>query len=153
MAKSIVFTDYSKLTHKQLEELRKNLKKVQGEFIVSKNSLLKRALTSINQAVEEAHLTGATGALLSMADEVSPIKTLVNFFKTAAAGAVKGGLLGTVALSQNDVAKLAKLPPRIELYGQLVGQLQAPIYGLHNALSWNMRKLVWTLEAVKSKKV
>lgn len=152
-AKSIVFADYSRLTHKQLEDLRKKLAKVEGQFVVAKNTLLKRAFTQVNQnAVEESHITGATGTLLALNDEVGPIKELINFFKTAAAGIVKGGFLGNVKLTPADVEKLASLPSRKELLGKLVGQLQAPLYGLHNALSWNTRKLVWTLEAVKNTK-
>lgn len=151
-AKSIVFADYSRLTHKQLEDLRKKLKKVEGRFIVVKNNLLKRAFQNLNRKLDESHITGATGVLLALADEVAPIKELVNFFKTAAAGVVKSGLLGDILLTHADVTKLAGLPSRQQLYANLANQLQSPIYGLHNALSWNIRKLVWTLEAVRLKK-
>ncbi len=151
-AKSIVFADYSKLTHKQLEELRKKLKTVEGQFVVAKNTFLKRALTTLNKTVEEAHITGATAALLAYADEIAPIKELIKFFKTASAGVVKGGFLGESKLTIADVEKLATLPTRHQLYSKLVGQLQAPIYGLHHSLSWNLRTLVWSLEAVKNKK-
>jgi len=43
-AKAFFFTDYRGLTHKQLEDLRKSLKKVSAEFIVAKNTLLKLAI-------------------------------------------------------------------------------------------------------------
>ena len=45
-AKAMVFVDYRGLKHKQMEELRKNLKKVEAEFTVAKNRLMKRALDS-----------------------------------------------------------------------------------------------------------
>lgn len=151
-AKALYLIDPTGLKHKQLEDLRKNLKKVEAEFTISKNTLFKRALAGVKRTVSETQLTGATATLFAYADEVAPIRELVAFFKNAAAGKIKTGLLGTQELTTADVERLATLPPRDTLLAQLVGQLQAPIYGLHNALSWNMRKLVWALEAVKVKK-
>jgi len=76
----------------------------------------------------------------------------VKFFKDATHGTVRAGLLGATQLNATEIERLSTLPAREQLLAQLVGQLQGPLYGLHNALSWNIRKLVWTLGAVKSKK-
>jgi len=77
---------------------------------------------------------------------------MLKFFKAVGFGKVKGGLLGDSVLSDTDVTKLASLPSREILLGNLVRQLNAPIQGLHGALQWNMNKLVWALNAVKEKK-
>ncbi len=150
-ATSIVFTDYRGLKHKQLEELHKMLKKTQGEFVVAKNRLMLRSLG--DQAKDaQMYLTDATAALFSYADEVSPLKELVKFFKSAGAGKTKGGFLGTQTLTENDVTRLSTLPSRQQLLGQLAGQLNAPIQGLHRAMSWNINTLVWALNDIKNKK-
>src|SRR5258706_4027845 len=143
-AKSIILADYSGLKHKQLEELRKLLKKTDAEFAVTKNTLLKRALGDKAASIE-GELNQGTAALFAYADEVAPLKELLKFFKAAAAGKTKGGLLGTTVLAEADVAKLAALPSRQILLGKLVGQLNAPIQGLHHALSWNINTFVWAL--------
>jgi len=150
-AKSIVLADYRGLKHKQLEELRRTLKKANAEFAVTKNRLFAKALGDKAAAIE-SQLTEATGALFAYADEVAPLKELLKFFKTAGFGKTKGGLLGSVALSDADVTKLSTLPARPVLLGQLVRQLNAPIQSLHYALQWNMNKLVWGLNAVKNMK-
>ncbi len=150
-ATSIILADYRGLKHKQLEELRKTLKKTDAEFAVTKNRLLLRALGE-KAAPIEALLGDATAALFSYADEVAPLKDLLKFFKAAGFGKTKGGLLGKTVLSGPDIEKLAALPARPVLLGTLVRQLNAPIQGLHYALSWNINKLVWGLEAVKNKK-
>jgi large subunit ribosomal protein L10 len=150
-AKSIVFTDFRGLKHKQLEELRRELKKVNGKIEVTKNTLLLRSLGSSGESVKSL-LNNTTATLYAFEDEIAPIKAIVKFFKTAGAGSVKGGLLGTTVLSSADVDKLSKLPSRIELLSKLVGQLNAPIQGLHYALSWNMNRLVWVLNSIKNKK-
>ena len=151
-AKAIVLADYSGLTHPQLEQLRKKLKSLQAEFKVVKNRLLQRALTASNKSINEQYLTGTTGTLIAQADEVTPLKELITFFKNAGKGLVKIGLLGNSLTSQEDLTRLATLPSKDILLSNLLAQFQAPLFGLHNALSWNIRQLVWTLENVKSKK-
>lgn len=150
-AKSILFADYVGLKHKQLEELRRKLKTVGAQFLVTKNKLLERAFGDMAKLVKP-HLTNATGALFNYNDEVSGIKELLKFFKTAGAGSIKAGLLGTTVLSKTDVDRLSKIPGKQQLLGNLAGQLMAPIQGLHSALSWNINKLVWALDSIKEKK-
>lgn len=150
-AKVMVFTDYRGLKHKQLEELRRNLKKTDGEFVVAKNTLISRSLGTQADSVRE-HLKEATGILFSYKDEVAPLKEMLKYFKAAGVGKAKAGLMGTNFMSEADLAKFASLPSREVLLGRLVGQLNAPIQGLHYALNWNINKLVWALNAVKAKK-
>ena len=151
-AKALVFTDPQGFTHKQFEDLRKKLKTSQAELTVTKNTLLKRAAVEAKKSITGTLLQGFTATLFAYADEVSPLKDLVKFFKDINIGKIKGGILGTQALAVADVEKLAALPSRKMLLAKLVGQLQAPIYGLHNALAWNIRQFVYALNAVKSKK-
>lgn len=150
-SKVMVFADYRGIKHKDLEVLRKTLKKADGEFIVSKNRLIKRALGNKAPAVESS-LKESTAVVFAYGDEVSPLKELLKFFKAAGTGTTKAGIMGDTALSEADVKRLAALPARDVLLGMLASQLQAPVRGLHYALSWNMNKLVWALNAVKSKK-
>lgn len=150
-AKVVVLADYRGLKHKQLEEMRKLLKKTEGEFVVIKNKLFERALGD-KAATLKDQLKDSSAALFSFGDEVAPLKELKKFFKTAGIGKTKGGLLGSTALSEADVNRFADLPTRQVLLGQVVGQMKAPISGLHYALSWNLRKLVYALNAVKEKK-
>lgn len=150
-AKSIVFADYRGLKHKQLEELRKTVKKANGELVIAKNRLMIRALGTAAEGVK-ATLNDSTAALFSYADEVAPLKELVKFFKAAGMGKTKAGLLDGQALNEADVTRLAQLPGREQLLGQLVGQLNAPIQGLHYAMSWNIRKLMYALGAIGKSK-
>ena len=154
-AKAMVFADFAGIKHKQLEDLRKTLKKVQGEFVVTKNRLLLRAIGATDQPLQEVllqMLSQSTATLFAYADEVAPLKALLKFFKNVGLGKTKGGLLGASALSDTDVTRLATLPSRNILLGNLAGQLNAPIQGLHYALSWNMNRLMWALQNIKEKK-
>ncbi|MBI3559794.1 50S ribosomal protein L10, partial [Candidatus Gottesmanbacteria bacterium] len=133
---------------------------LEGEFTVAKNRLMVRALAQKrSNLVDEQQgstfakfLTDTTATLFAYADEVAPLKELLKYFKTAGVGIPKGGLLGPSVLTDTDVTRLASIPTRPVLLAQLVGQLNAPIQGLHYALNWNINKLVWALQAVKSNK-
>lgn len=150
-AKSLVFADYVGLKHKQLEELRKKMRGVDAEFVVTKNKLMERALGTKAASVKD-HLKAATATIFSYKDEVSGLKELLKFFKAANVGKTKAGMLGETVLSDADVTRLAKIPGKEILLGQLAGQLKAPITNLHHALSWNINKLVWALHSIATKK-
>lgn len=150
-AKAMVVADYRGIKHKQMEELRRNLKKHDAEIVVSKNRLLLRALGDQAEDLKST-LENTTATVFAYADEIAPLKELLKFFKSVGMGKTKGGLLGKQVLSDIDVTKLAILPSRDQLLGSLVRQLNAPIQGLHHALQWNMSTLVWALDGIKNKK-
>jgi len=150
-AKSVVFADYTGLKHKQLETVRKALKKTGAQFVVAKNTLLLRSMGDKADSLKDM-LKKNTGVLFNFDDEVAGLKELVKFFKLAGTGSFKAGILGNQILTSRDINTLAELPGKQELIAQLARQLNAPISGLHYALSWNMNKLVWGLNNIKNKK-
>lgn len=152
---AIVFTNYTGLTHKQLEGLKKAIKPLKAEFIVAKNSLILRALDARKIKLEnDKDLEGQTGTLFIYEDIVSPLKELAKLIKNYQIPSVKFGIMEGNRITGEEVLRLSTLPTREVLLAQLVGGLKTPIYGLHRALNWNLQKLVMTLGAVvKSKPV
>lgn len=159
-AKAFFFTDYRGLTHQQLETLKKALKKVEGEFVVAKNTFLKIAIgkdakIQSNQDTIgklEEQLKNPTGAFLSFGDEITAIKELANFIKTTQLPKIKIGFFAGNLATEADFKKLSNLPTRDILLATLVNRLQSPIYGLHHALNWNLQRLVTVLGNIKDKK-
>ena len=159
-AKAIYLMDYRGLTHKQLEDLHKMVKKVQGEFVVVKNSLLRLALgqtqgsapTMNNEPSSTMNLTGPTAILLAYEEEITPLKELYKFIKTNSLPVAKLGFIGANQYSSEDVVRLSKLPGRQELQAQMVGRLSGPMYGLLYALNGNLQKLVYVLTRIQANK-
>lgn len=141
-AKAVIVTDYRGLTHKQSEELHKAVKKVDGEYIVVKNSLLKIA--------SGKETTGPTAVLLSYGDELSPIKELFKFIKNITKPTVKFGFVGETRYEESDIAAMAKLPAKEVLQSQVISRIAAPLYGLTYSLNFNIQKLVSVLQEVKN---
>lgn len=147
-ARAVYLTDYRGLTHKQLENLHRLVKKVQGEFVVVKNSLLKISLSSAHSLVPSA-LTGPTAALFSYGDEITPLKELAKFMKSFSLPKIKLGLVGTNVYAEDEVIRLSKLPSKAELQAQVVSRLNGPIYGIAYVLNANIQKLVYMLGQIR----
>ncbi|EFK94846.1 50S ribosomal protein L10 [sediment metagenome] len=150
-AKSIIFAEYRGAKHKQLEEFRKSLKKVDAELMITKNRLMAKAMGEKDKVAGDI-LNGETATVFSYTDEVSGAKELFKFFKVTNLGRAKGGMLGNRFMTEKDVTSLSQIPSKEILLGRLVGQLIAPVSGLHHALRWNINKLVWALSSIKDKK-
>ena len=151
-AKAMVFTNFQGLTHKQLEEFKKEIKKSDAEFAATKNTLLKRALGDGAIAGNEDKFQQPTGTLYMYGDVVAPLKVLAKMIKDTEKPTIKFGLLEGKAITDKEVLKLSTLPNRETLIAQMLGMMNAPVQGLHRALSWNLQKFVMTLNAVAEKK-
>lgn len=152
-SQGIVFANYQGLTHQQLEGLKKELKKNDAEFVAVKNTLLQRALKSKVDAEEtKRYFTQPTGALFIYNDIVEPLKSLSKIIKELKMPVIKFGFLDGKVVTDKEVVTIAALPPLPVLQAKLLGQMKAPISGLHRALNWNLKQLVMTLNAINEKK-
>lgn len=152
-SKGIVFTNYQGLTHQQLEGIKRAMKKMEGEYVAAKNTLLLIALKDkFDTKAEKDKFTQPTAALFLYNDIVEPLKHLTKTIKDLKLPVIKFGLIEGNVVTDKQVEKVATLPPLPVLQAQLLGQMNAPISGLHRALNWNLQQLVLTLNAIKEKK-
>lgn len=152
---TIFLADYRGLTHQQMEQLRKTLKKVQAEFLVAKNSLIKLAISDTYKVLAkdiEKALNNPTALLISFGDGITAIKELAKFMKANQLPKIKVGLFEGKPATEAEFIKLSTLPSKDELISILSFRLKSPIFGLHYALSGNIRKLVYALNAVSKNK-
>lgn len=152
-SKGLVFTNYQGLTHQQIEGLKKAAKAIEAEYVITKNRLVLRALESVTLTDEaKEKLQQPTATLFMYGDVVKPLKALAKSLKEIDLPTIKFGVIEGQVVNDQEVIKLSTLPPIDVLRAQLLGQMNAPIQGLHRALSWNMQSLVMTLNAIAQKK-
>ncbi len=152
-SKTTVFADYKGMTMPQLQNLRKQLKDQGAEFSVTKNTLLNIALKEAGKEIkDEAFLSGPVATLFAYDDEIVPLKTLVKAFKDNNVGKVKAGFYEDDFLDAAAVGRLASLPGKLELQGQLVGVLAAPLKGMVTVLHANIRGLAVVLDQIRISK-
>ena len=152
-SRGMVFTNYTGLTHQQLESIKRAVKKLDGNYVAVKNTRLLRALGDVTLSEEDkAKFEQPTAALFMYDDVVEPLKVLSKIMKETEKPTIKFGIFEGIAVSDKDVLRLSTLPSKDVLRAQLLGQMLSPIQGLHRALSWNIQQFVMTLNAIAQKK-
>ncbi len=151
-AKGMVFADIQLLKIKDTDELRQACRDANVGFVVSKKTILRKALKDAGFNVDTKNFEGGVSALFGMNDEVAPAQVIANFAKTRDAVKIFGGVLEGAFIDSAKVKQLSALPSKQQLLGQLVGTLNAPVSGFVNVLAGNLRGLVTVLGAIKDKK-
>lgn len=151
-AGSIYVTDYAGLNVHNVTELRRRLRRAGVEYLVVKNTLALRALQSSRIAGLDAHFAGPTALALTATDAAAAAKVLTDFAKEFQKPAVRAAVVDGREVTPAQVKRLAQLPPREVLLGQLAGALQAPLAGFVGALSGLLSTFVGAVEALRTQR-
>ena len=91
-SKTVAFADYRGLTVNQISEIRNKVKEAGGEVLVTKNTLMKRAL-KVNEypPFDASQLEGPTATIFAYDDEIAPIKSVAESAKVTGLPAFKFG--------------------------------------------------------------
>ena len=147
-ASSVVFINYSGLSVKKQQELKKLLRGVDAKMIVVKNTLLKIAGTDAKvpqESLSSDVLSGQTALVITQQDPISPLQILAKFSKEFETPQLKVGIIEGGFQDKESLIVLSKLPGKDALLSQSVGAIGAPLYGLIYSLSANMQKLIFLL--------
>ena len=146
-AGAAVLTEYRGLNVAAISQLRRQLREAGGEYKIYKNTLVRFAARDLGLEIG-ALLTGPTAIAFVAGDAAAVAKTLRDYARTNPALVVKGGLLGTKALSADEVRSLAELPSREVLLSQIAGALAAPMQQFAGLLQALPRNFAYGLKAL-----
>lgn len=116
----ILFT-YQGLSVADLSFLRKDLKKMDGEVKVYKNTLTKRALDSLNITMD-GFLEGPNAVMFSN-DIIGSIKSLANFAKGKDILDIKVGIINSEVVGKDVISQYATIPSLEGLLSMVAGGL------------------------------
>lgn len=151
-ARGVVFTEYRGMTVKQLDSVRKNLRKENVKYKIVKITLLKKALAALGMNADGLKYSGPLALALSNEEETAPARILKSMIKDNPQLVLDGGIFNHELVGSDVVARLSSLPSKLQLLGQLLSVLQGPARGLVTVLSGNTRNLMNVLNAIKDKK-
>jgi len=149
---SAILTDFRGLTVKEMTDLRCRLREAKIEYKIIKNNIVIRAIKDTDLEALTDYLQGPTAIAFGVGDPVVPVKILLDFAKDYNKPEVKAGVIQGKILKNEEIKKLAKLPPREMLLAQVIGGIQAPLLGLLNVLNAPIRALLNVLKAIEEKK-
>ena len=143
-----VVTEYRGLTVAQISALRRQLRTLDADYKVFKNTLVRRAIAGTPAEPMGEFLVGPTAIAFVDGDVSAVAKALRDFAKESPKLIVKGGVLDGKTLSSKDLSALADLPSRDVLLAQLAGLIASPLRTMAGLLKAVPQNLAYGLSAL-----
>ncbi len=151
-AQGAFLVEYQGLNVEELNRLRGDLRKVNTEFEVVKNRLLKLASQDTETEAIIDHMHGPSAIALTYEDVVGPAKALVDFAKDVKKLKIKIGQISGKKINEEGVKRLAGLPSKDVLLAQALSVMQAVPTSFVRALSGVLTNLMNVLRAIQEQK-
>lgn len=135
-SKITVFSTFARAGEKglsvaQMLELKKLLRQVDAEYLVSKKTLIDVALKNLKYGGADVYsMDGSIGLVLGTGDPYAIAKKLYEFAKKNTALQFFGALLENGFITKEQFVEMAKMPSRETLLARLFGMMKYPISGL-----------------------
>ncbi len=146
-----VIVSYKGINVESDTELRKKLRESQVDYMVVKNTLLRRAAEDAGISGLSTSLKGSTALAVSKCDYVAASKILCEFAKDHDFFEVKSGFIDSKVIDNEEVLNLSRLPSRDVLIAQVLGGLNAPIQGFATVLHGTLKSFAIVLQAIADK--
>lgn len=152
-AGAAVFHTYQETTVQDIETLRKSLREKGVRMFVAKKTLMQLAAkeAGLPEIPEEA-LVDAVAVSFAHEDELAAAQELHTFGKENEQIQLLGGLMDGEMFGTAEIRKLATLPSRDQLLGQLVSVLIGPVRGMAGVGHGLVSGFVRALSEVEKKK-
>lgn len=144
-ATSFVLVDYTGLSVKLQQELKKRLDAVGANLTIVKNTLFKLAAKSAkspNKIFSDTILAGPSALVITEKDPVAPLYVISAFSKEFDIPQFKVGVVEGSFYNKESLASLSLLPGKDMLLRQVTSAIALPMFVLCSTLEANISKLV-----------
>lgn len=151
-AKVAVVTEYRGLSVEEITNLRRQLQKENGDYMVTKNTLAKIAVKGTEFEVLGEVFKGPIAIAFGYEDQAAPAKILAKFIKDKKKGEIVAAAIEGQLLNAEQAKALANIPSREELYAKMLGCINSPATGIVGSVNAVMSSLVRAIDAVAKQK-
>lgn len=151
-AQGTFLVEYQGLNVDALSRLRAELRKVNAEFSVVKNRLMKIASRDTDTSKITEHMTGPTAIAVSYDDVIGSAKVLVEFARSFDRLKIKVGQIAGKPFDVNGVKNLAELPGREALLAQALSAMNAVPASFVRVLNGVMVNFLNVLKAIEAQR-
>lgn len=152
-SRMLVFAEFSGLSVKEMEKLRREIKKLSCQVKVMKNTLVKKTFQAMSKDEACKFLDGPHVVVWSRTgDEAEVLKSLVGFAKSSGRLKLKFGLLNSDIVDTQFLDTLSRLPSKKTLQARTVGSLKSPLVRLIGGVQYPLMHLVLCLKGLEKKK-
>ncbi len=143
---ALIIADYRGLPTAELAKLRNELRGKKAGLHVVKNTLLELALKRAGLPVPEDLMAGPNVVAFCHGDIAGPAQSINAFLKEKELK-VKGAIMGGSVLRGVEAEALATLPSREQLFGRLLGTINAPATQVVGVVASGIRQVLYLLKA------
>jgi large subunit ribosomal protein L10 len=151
-AKATIVADYRGLTVADISAIRRGLRGNGIQYRVVKNRLAKIAAQEAGNTELAELLVGPSALAMGGGDEVALAKSFLDAIRPYRTVAIRGAVLGGHRVDADSVTRLATLPSREVLLGQLAGGMVAPLASMASLFAAPLRNLGYALAQVADAK-
>ncbi len=151
-AQVAIITEYQGLSVEDITKLRREIQKGGGDYMVTKNTLVKIAVQGTEYEALAEKMTGPIALAFGFEDPVSPAKAVAKFIKESKKGSMIGAVLDGKLLSEAETKALSELPSKEELFAKMLGSINSPASGIVGCVSGVMAALTRAVAAVRDQK-
>ena len=140
--------EYRGLKVHEITSLRRTLRDAGIEMHVVKNTLFRRAADAAGKSGMHPIAEGPTALVLGFGDPIAPIKTLVEYQRTARNPfAARSAYLDGIVVAGSRLSELASLPPKDTMISEFAGMMMSPLANLVGLLQATVQEFSGLIDA------
>ncbi len=151
-AVSFYIVDFTGLNANEMNNLRRRFKNNNFEYFVTKNTILRLASEKLGFEQISEIITGVNAISISYEDPIGPAKIIAGFYKEKNLLSMKLCYIEGQWFSSQDIKKIADLPSKEILLGQLLNLLNSPVNQFVTLMKNILCNFVRVLDEIKGVK-
>jgi len=151
-ATGLYLVDFEGVNVEEANAFRAELREKEVEYQVVKNTLIRKALDSVEgKDLPQDKLKGQSGLVITYDDPTIPSKIIKKIYDKTEKLALKAALIDGQVFDGSQLDQVAALQSKDDLIASIMGSLSAPVSGIAGSMGALIRDIASMVEEVAKK--